>query len=200
MQTSVQLTKVSAKAAAPQAVQVAVPPGATTRLANVLLGQFGLRSGVGVLTVSSTSPTGVYPIVQAESYDNANPQQRFGQGLVALTDDDAADSSQKLVLVGLRQDNLNKTTLWLFNPSGDGGEYDLVYRDLAGNVLGTLRSAKVAAGQVRQFLSSQHPIKKGGAPNGFTVEVVVKSGKALAAAQVVRSGSNDPAYVPGVVR
>jgi hypothetical protein len=37
-------------------------------------------------------------------------------------------------------------------------------------------------------------------PGGFTVEVVVKSGKALAAAQVVRAGSNDPVFVAAQVR
>ena len=103
-------------------------------------------------------------------------------------------------VVGLRQDGANKTTLWLLNPSGSAGVYDLVYRGLNGAVLGTLAGIKVGAGQVHQIAPTQHPIKKPGAPGGFTVEIVVKSGKALAAAQVVRAGSNDPVFVAPQVR
>ncbi|HEX4964310.1 MAG TPA: PKD domain-containing protein [Thermoanaerobaculia bacterium] len=197
-QASVRLTKVGTKPG--QAVSISVPAGVTLRQENVLLSKFSLKSGIGMLTVSSTSPNGVYPIVKAESFDNTNPQKRFGQGIVALTDADAADTSHKLVLVGLRQDGLNKTTLWLFNPSGVAGLYDLVYRDINGNVLGTLQNVKAPAGQLVQIGPTQHPIRKPGTPYGVSVEVVVKSGKALAAAQVVRNGSNDPAYVPAVVR
>jgi len=63
---------------------------------------------------------------------------------------------------------------------------------------GTVR-VKLAPGQLRQLDPSQHPTKRG-ASNGFSVEVVVKSGKALAAAQLLRTSTQDPAYVVGVVR
>ena len=53
---------------------------------------------------------------------------------------------------------------------------------------------------MHQISPSQHPLKKAGVPGGFTVEVVVKSGTALAAAQVVRAGSNDPAFIAAEVR
>ena len=95
----------------------------------------------------------------------------------------------------MRQDAANKTTLWLLNPSGAAGVYDVVYRGLNGAVLGTLPGVKVGAGKVRQISPSQHPLKKAGVPGGFTVEIVVKSGKALAAAQVVRAGTNDPVFL-----
>ena len=36
--------------------------------------------------------------------------------------------------------------------------------------------------------------------NGFTVQVVVKSGTALSAAQVLTTATGDPAYVQGVAR
>jgi len=88
----------------------------------------------------------------------------------------------------------------MLNPSAAAGEYDVVYRGLNGAVLSTTRGVKIAAGQIREFAPSQHPFKKAGVPNGFTVEIVVKSGKALAAAQVVSTGTSDPAYIQGVAR
>jgi hypothetical protein len=183
-----------------KASQVTLQPGATERLENALFSQFGLRSGTGVLTLTSTSPNSIFPIARAESYDNTNPAKRYGQSLLALSDADAADSTTREILVGLRQDGSNKTTLWILNASGDAGVYDVVYRGLDGAVLGTLPGIKIAAGQLRQISPTQHPLKKAGVPGGFTVEVVVKSGKALAAAQVVRAGSNDPVFVAPQVR
>jgi PKD repeat protein len=180
--------------------QVTVPAGSTVRLENALVKQLGLSNGTGVLTVSSTSPNGIFPIAGAETYDNTAPAKRYGQSLVALSDADAADTGRKEVLVGLRQDASNKTTIWIFNPSGDAGVADVVYRGLDGAVLGTLPGIKIAAGRLTQLSPGQHPLKTTGVPNGFTVEVVVKSGKALAAAQVVRAGTNDPAYIAGEVR
>ena len=199
LQTTLAFTAVSNKAVV-KATQVTVQPGTTERLENALFSQFGLRNGTGVLTLTSTSPNGIFPIARAESYDNTNPSKRYGQSLIALSDADAADTTNREVLVGLRQDGANKTTLWLLNPGGSAGVYDLVYRGLNGAVLGTLANVRIGAGQLRQISPSQHPINKKGVPGGFTVEVVVKSGKALAAAQVVRAGSNDPVFVAAQVR
>ena len=198
LQTTLSYTAVSNKAA--KTSQVTLQPGLTERLENALLSQFGLHNGTGILTLTSTSPNGIFPIARAESYDNTNPAKRYGQSLIALSDADAADSTKREILVGLRQDGSNKTTLWLLNPSGSAGLYDLVYRGLNGAVLGTLHGIKVGSGQIHQIAPNQHPLKKAGVPGGFTVEVVVKSGKALATAQVVRAGSNDPVFVAPQVR
>jgi PKD repeat protein len=199
LQTTLSYTAVSNKASV-KATHVTLQPGTTERLENALFSQFGLRNGTGVLTLTSTSPDGIFPIARAESYDNTNPAKRYGQSLLALSDADAADSTKKEVLVGLRQDGSNKTTLWLLNPSSTAGVYNLVYRGLNGAVLGTLAGVRIGAGQVHQISPTQHPLKKAGVPGGFTVEVVVKSGKALAAAQVVRAGSNDPSFIAAEVR
>ncbi|HEV7506653.1 MAG TPA: PKD domain-containing protein [Thermoanaerobaculia bacterium] len=199
LQTTLTFTAVSNKASV-KASHVTVQPGSTERLENALFSQFGLRNGTGVLTLTSTSPNGIFPISRAESYDNTHPTKRYGQSLIALSDSDAAVATKKEVLVGLRQDGANKTTLWILNPSGAAGTYDVVYRGLNGAVLGTLPNIKIGAGQLRQIAPTQHPLKKAGVPGGFTVEVVVKSGKALAAAQVVRTATNDPAFVLGVAR
>ncbi|HEX3557231.1 MAG TPA: PKD domain-containing protein [Thermoanaerobaculia bacterium] len=195
--TTLTFTGVTNKAGI-KAAHVAVQPGSTERLENALFTQFGLRNGTGVLTLTSTSPNGVFPIAMGESYDNTNPVKRFGQSLIALSDADAADTTKNVALVGLRQDAANKTTFWIFNPSGAAGVYDVVYRGLDGAVIGTLAGVRVGAGQIRQVSPTQHPFRKTGVANGFTVEIVVKSGQALAAAQVVSTGSNDPAFIAGV--
>ncbi|MEA2601799.1 MAG: hypothetical protein QOF89_2791 [Acidobacteriota bacterium] len=199
-QTSFKFTSLTAKNSPAKVGQITLQPGQTERLENVLFTTWGLRGGTGVLTLTSTSPNGVFPIALGESYDNTNPQKRFGQTIVALSDADAAEATKKEVLVGLRQNASNKTTFWVFNPSAAAGEYDIVYRGLNGAVLGTIRGVKVAAGQVREIAPSQHPFKKAGVPSGFTVEIVVKSGKALAAARVVTTATSDPAYIQGVAR
>jgi hypothetical protein len=52
----------------------------------------------------------------------------------------------------------------------------------------------IGAGKVKQYLSGSVPI----APDGlFTVEIVVRSGKVIAAGQVTTVSTNDPAFVKG---
>ncbi|MBV8200257.1 MAG: hypothetical protein JOZ15_06505, partial [Acidobacteria bacterium] len=97
-------------------------------------------------------------------------------------------------------DATHLSTIWVFNNSATYGIYDIVYRGLDGTVLGTLPSLTVPPGKVRSFLPAQHPLPGGTVANGFTVQVVVKSGKALAAAQVLTTSTGDPAYVQGVAR
>ncbi len=120
--------------------------------------------------------------------------------MMAQGDGDAAGTGQRVVLTGLRQDSAYRTTLWLFNPSGAAGVYDLVYRALDGSVLGRLDGISLGAGKARQLSPSQHPLPAAGAAGGFTVEAVVRSGTLLAAGQVVNNASNDPAYVEGQTR
>lgn len=173
--------------------------GTTERLENVIASQWGIHNGVGVLTILTTS-AGAFPIVQGESYENTNPAKRFGQTMMAVSEADAAVAGKKELLVGLRQDAKNRTTFWLFNPGTETGEYDVVYRALDGTVLGTVAGVRLGGGKLRQFPPGQHPLPAAGVVNGFTVQVVVKSGKALAAAQVVNNLTSDPAYIRGEVR
>jgi PKD repeat protein len=181
-------------------LHVTLQPGKTERLENVIASQWGIRNAIGVLTVSSTATGGIFPIVQGESYENTNPTKRFGQSMTAVSEADAAPAGKKQYLVGLRQDAKNRTTLWIFNPGTVTGEYDVIYRKLDGSVLGTVPNVRLGAGKMRQFGSGQHPFPATGVPNGFTVEIVVKSGKVLGAAQVINNVTNDPAYIQGEVR
>ena len=183
-------------------VSLTLLPGETKRLSNVLVDRWDLdaSSSLGVLTLQSTSSSGIFPLIQAESYDNADPNRRFGQFMPALTQKDAAEAGQRQILAGLQQDELRRTTLWLLNPGEDTAEYDLRYRALDGTELGTLEGYRVRGGRMRQVSPSQHPLPDGVADGGFTVQIVVRSGSLLSAAQVVDNQTNDPAFVVGATR
>ena len=120
--------------------------------------------------------------------------------MTPFTNAAAAGPGESHHLVGLRQDAKNRTTLWLFNPSNVRGVYDIVYRNLDGTVIGTTSNVALGGGKMRQFSPGQHPLPAAGVANGFTVQIVVKEGQALSAAQVINNITNDPAYIKGEVR
>jgi len=191
-------TGVTAKPTAP--VHVTLQPGETERMADVVGSQWSLRNTVGVITIDSDAPGGIYPLVQGESYDSTTPAKRFGQFMPAMTEAQAAGTNASHYLVGLRQNAQNRTVYWVFNPGTVPCVYDLVYRALDGHELGRISNLAMNPGIVRQFGPAQHKLPTGGVTDGFTVQVQVKSGKVLAAAQVVNAASNDPAYIVGVTR
>jgi PKD repeat protein len=199
MNLSLTFTRLGVTAPSTAPVALTLNPGQTQRLSNAIASEWNLNNTVGVITVSSNAASGPYPIVQAESYNNAQPANRFGQSMMAFSDADAAGTGQSDYLVGLRQDGKNfVTTFWVFNPSAtDFAVYDVVYLALDGSVLGTVSDVSLPPGKVRQFLPAQHPIPAAGVINGFTVQVKVKAGKALAAAQVLTTSTGAPAYVQG---
>jgi hypothetical protein len=197
---SLTFTRTGVTAATTAPVTVTLNAGDTQRLSNAIASKWNLSNVVGVITITSTGASGVYPIVQAESYNNAQPANRFGQSMKAFSDADAAQAGQTQYLVGLRQDATHLTTFWMFNNSTTSGSYDVVYRGLDGTVLGTVPNISLPPGKVRGFLPAQHPLPAGGAANGFTVQVVVKQGSVLTAAQVLTPSTGDPAYVQGVSR
>jgi len=201
MQTAdVTFTSIGLTAVPTNPVHLALQPGQTQRLENVVAGQLGVQNGIGVLTVSSASPEGIFPIVQGESYDTSDPTKRFGQSMAAMTDANAAVTGQSQYLPGLRQDASHRTTLWLFNPGAVNAQYDILYRKLDGSVIGSTRGVILGAGKLRQFSPNQHPLPATGVQDGFTVQIVVTSGKVLSAAQVVNNDTNDPSYIQGEAR
>jgi PKD repeat protein len=193
-------TNIGSFAATTSAVPITLQPGETRRLADILKSQWGLTNAIGVLAVASRDAAGALPVIQGESYDNSKPSRRFGQSMAAADPLDAATAGQGQYLTGLRQDASHRTTLWLFNPDTAGGVYDLVYRGLDGAVLGRLDGFAVPAGRARQVSPGRHPIPAAGVPGGFTVQILVRSGRLLAAGQFVNNLTNDPAYVQGETR
>ena len=184
------------------AVSVTLLPGESKRLENILVDRWGLdaESSLGVLRFDTTSDSGIFPIIHGESYDNANPARRFGQYIPALTSNDVAQAGQRQVLTGLQQDDSSRTTVWLYNPGEAGAEYDLVYRALNGTELGVLEGIRVRPGRMRQINPANHPLPDGVAEKGFTIQVIVRDGDLLSAAQVVSNDTNDPTFVVGVTR
>jgi hypothetical protein len=199
LSTEIGFTRVGLGSPPERPVQVVLQPGTSERLVNVLDDRWNIDDSTGVLTFDIQGDAGLYPVVQGDSYNNANPARRFGQTMVAFTDADAAGPDQGQYLVGLRQDKDYRTTFWLFNPGSAAGSYEVVYRKLDGTVLGRV-NVGLPAGRSRQFRPGDHPLPADGLADGFTVQVLVKGGKALAAAQVVNNATNDPAYIRGETR
>jgi PKD repeat protein len=177
---------------------VTVAPGGTQRLADVL-DKWSLKNTAGVLTIEPGTPGGALPSALGESYRSPLlGGKRYGHALPVMSDGDAAAAGQSQILAGLRQDSNSRTTVWVLNPGPELGEYDVIYRGLDGMELGRI-AVRLAGGRVRQLSPPQHPLPEAGAPDGFTVEVRVRGGKALAAAQVVSAGgSGDSAYLLGI--
>lgn len=198
--TDITFTGIGSASRPTKPLRMALAAGQSVRLEEVVAAQWSLRNAVGVLTIRSNPATGVHPIVRGESYETIDPASRFGQSMAALTAADAAPAGRAQYLAGLREDSAHRTTLWLFNPGAAGAEYDVLYRALDGTVLGTVAAVRLAAGQVRQVSTAQHPLPAAGVAGGFTVQVAVKSGAVLSAAQVISTLSSDPAYIRGEVR
>src|SRR6185436_17503385 len=190
-------TNVGLTSAATDTIHETLQAGESKRLTDVIGTKWNIRNGVGVLTIDSDAPGGLFPLIQGESYENTNPAKRYGQTLPPLTDEQAAGAGQGHYLVGLRQDEKYRTTFWVFNPGSDSGSYEIVFRGLEGNELGRIRNVNMGPGKLRQFNQAQFPA---GLTGGFTVQVIVRSGKVLTAAQVVNNKTNDPAYIQGETR
>jgi hypothetical protein len=195
--TDISFTNVGATSAPSDVIHETLQPGETRRLADVIGTKWNIRNGVGVLTIDSNAPGGQFPVIQGESYENTNPAKRYGQTLPGLTDAQAAGPGQGQYLVGLRQDTKYRTTFWMLNPGTQSGLYDVIFRNLEGVELGRLSNVGLGAGKLRQLNEAQFPA---GLNGGFTVQILVKQGKGLAAAQVVNNVTNDPAYVQGETR
>jgi len=194
--TTMTFTRIGLRSTPEHSISVTLGSGETKRLADVVADQWKLSNVAGVLTLNTAGASGVYPIVQGESYDDAHAFQ-FGQAMAAFTDGDAAGADKVHYLVGLRQNSSYRSQLWLFNPGTEGGSYDLVYRGLDGTILGRINNFIVGPGSIRQIRPVDHPIPAAGVTGGFTVQIVVHTGKVLAAGQVINIRTNDPAYVSG---
>ena len=164
-----------------------------------IISQWDTDKSVGVLRLESSSPDGIYPVVQAESYEVSDPATVYGQFMPGLTLADAASSGQPRSLVGLRQDadfiTGTRSTIWLYNPEDSSATYTLRYLALDGTELGS-EEATLGGGKLRQVNPGFHPLPAEGAPEGFVARVEVTKGKILVTGQVVNE-FNDPAYIVG---
>jgi hypothetical protein len=167
----------------------------TRRITDVITATFGRTNKAGLLTIDSQGSAAPYLVAQGESYNNADPARRFGQTLPPFYESDAATAGHSMNLVGLRQDADYRVTMWIANvAAAEAATMNVVYRDLAGNVVKRVAAISLPPGRVKQFPKADQPNVTGGR---FTVEIEVLSGKVIAGAQVVNNKSNDPAYVRG---
>jgi hypothetical protein len=199
VQVRMTFTKVGLRAQPqPLGPPVALAPGETVRLRDVLQNR-GVASGVGVLTFESDgTPEGIHPVVAAETIETSSAARLFGRYAEALRDEEAAEEGKRSILVGLRQNADHATTLWLFNPSDLRGDFQLRYLDLDGHAVATSRLA-VGRGKLVQIDPGQLPNELDGLP-AFTLEVVVHRGRLLTAAAVVSTSAGDPVTVLGETR
>jgi PKD repeat protein len=181
-------------------VRMTLQPRETTRIENVLDTLWGLDSAVGTLTFESDSEAEVYPTIVAEIYDNADPEDRFGQSMSARPLAEAAKAGESQHLIGLRQDAEYRSTISLFNPGTEQAVFDVIYRRLDGTELPALANVTLGPGRSRQLNPGHHPLPEEGVADGFSVEIKVKSGRVLAGGQVVNNQTNDPAYIQGETR
>lgn len=175
-------------------VTISLAAGETKRLVDAISANFNAAKRTGMVVVETQGADGIYPIALGETYDNFVPTKRYGQTLEAFAEAEAAGTGERMVLVGLRQDADHKATFWVAAPGDERASFDVVIRDFQGNVLKTMANQGIGAGKVKQYLSGSVPA----APDGlFTVEIVVRSGKVIAAGQVTTVSTNDPAFVKG---
>jgi len=197
-QVKVTFTGVGAFTEPSDPINVTLPPRDTTRMVDII-SQWDTDKSVGVLRLESNSPDGVYPVVQAESYEVSDPSTVYGQFMPGLTLADAASPGHPRTLVGLRQDadflTGTRSTVWLYNPTDTSANYTIRYLALDGTELGA-EEATLGAGKLRQVNPGFHPLPAEGAPDGFVVRVEVAKGNVLVAGQVVNE-FNDPAYIVG---
>jgi PKD repeat protein len=182
-------------------VTVTLAPGETQRMLDPLFALWGLTDSAGVVVVESVGVGGVYPAAQLETFDDQlgddGLPRRYGQYVASRNASHVATGNRKQILVGLRSDEQFRSVLFLFSPSG--AHVDLVYRSMEGAVLGTLENFPLSPGGARQVSPSQHPLPTD-FTGRFTVEVRLRDGDVLSAAQVVNNANNDPAYITGESR
>ncbi len=189
-------TPLGAAGASTAPSRVALAPGATQRIPDVLKTLWSLSS-VGVLALDSDPAGGALPGILAESFRSPLAGKRFGHSMAVLSEEDAAGEGQIHALAGLRQGGGSNTTIWVLNPGAVPGDYDAIYRDLDGVELGRI-AIRLAPGKVRQLAPAQHPLPEAAAASAFAVEIRVRAGKILAAAQTVGTTTGDSVYLPGV--
>jgi hypothetical protein len=201
VKTEITYTPLGIGAAALPPVTVALQPRETLRLVQVLQDQWGLAGTADLGFLKFRPIQGALPLIQAESYDIANPSGRFGQFIPPFTDDHIAEVGERQILTGLRQDDAFRSTIWLLNTHEKGsGEYTLIVRDSAGLEVGRIPAYRVSPGNMRQLSPGQLPLPQEALKDGFTLEIIVLQGELLSAAQVVDNVTNDPKFVAGQTR
>lgn len=176
----------------PAARSKTLQAGQTLRVADVLNSEFKLKTGAGIVVVDSAGVGGVYPVIVGDTYNTAGTS-RFGQTVPSVDDRDVATTGRTQVLIGLQEDKLYKSTMWLHNPAGTPASAELTFRKLDGTVLSRL-VVNVGAGKAVQVPARVNKGLPKSYSGAFTVEVKVNAGQLYSGAQVLNKGTNDPSF------
>jgi hypothetical protein len=174
-------------------------PGETLRVADVLWSDFRLKAAAGVLMVDSAGADGLYPMVLGDAHTEAvsTGALRYGHLVTAEDERDLArvGGADTQVLLGLREDGAYRTSLWLYNPTGEAGSVELTYRRLDGSQAARV-TVSVGAGKAVQLASRvTNAVPKD--LGYFSLEARVLKGQLLSGALVVNKTTNDGAFVVG---
>jgi len=175
-----------------------VEPQATWSTADARRRLCGNADAAGILLVSFEDGA-EEPVIASTDTVVAADGYRFARTSPTLHAGNAALPGQAQHLVGLRQNAASRTALWLFNPSTEPGEYDVIYRALDGTELGVLPAVRLGPGKLRQLSPNQHPLPATSS-GGLTVEIVVRSGALLSFGIVVDDTVAAPTVVAGETR
>ncbi len=205
-----------------------IGPGETRAFSNVLSTFFNLAKGAwGVVLVRGDSVP-VAPVIVSRTYNSGDPESgTFGLSVPTMSVAAGVrpqSGAASNFLAGLRHDDAFRTNITIANLKEETAEVEIVFRDAAGNVLGTPARVRVEARGVKQLnaaLSSAPPVGDG--PIGgagwatptshFSAEVRLKTGTGVYPyATVIDQGTGDSivvtpaprpsaAYrIPGIVR
>lgn len=194
-----------------------VGPGETRAFSNILSGFFGAAKGSwGVVLVrGDTIP--VPPIIVSRTYNAATAEETgtFGLSVPAMSvaagvrPQSAAGGN---FLAGLRHDAAFRTNLTVANLKDETAEVEVVFRDAAGNVIGSPAKITVEARGVKQLNAAlsaapavgEQPIGGAGYAtpvSHFSAEVKIKRGSGVYPyATVIDQGTGDSIVVAPTAR
>ena len=143
-----------------------IAPGERRVIAD-LVARWG--DGLGVLTLTPLA--------------SAAPKIELSTGRSLLRERDAAARDEVWAVPHLSALAERPSTLVLYNAGLEDARVDLSYRDPQGKELGVVVGVRIPAGRARTVGPRRHPAAVAGRAD-FAIEVVVRAGRVLAAAQV----------------
>jgi hypothetical protein len=112
----------------------------------------------------------------------------------------AAGTGTSQFLAGLHQDAGSQSTVWIFNSSNQKpAQYDVIYLSRSGQELGRIQDVLLPAGKMQQLDPAQHKLPATAMADGFSVKILVKSGKIFSSAQV-KNATRETVNIQGVNR
>ena len=193
----VELFPWGAEVTAPPGVTVAVPAGASVRLADVVWAQFARNGGASL----RVTPTDGALMATARTF-TTGATGTLGQGMPALLESESITADRSGRLIMLRQSPWRSTgyrsNLGLVNASAVPTGIEVELRDAAGALLGTV-SQTLRAFESVQLNEVLRQVAPGGIDEAVAVVRVSSGGaKVLAYSCLIDNRTNDPILLPAM--